>query len=437
MAASKVSASLQRNEPVKIAIVGSGISGIAAAHLLQNPPLSEQRPEPIEVVIFEADGRIGGHTDTHAILVGGRSYAVDSGFIIFNRDNYPLFSAWLDELGVASQPTNMSFGVRNAELGIEYGTQNLNALISQRRNAFSPRFLRMLHDLRRFYREAQALDLDETVTLGQLVRQQGYRQGFVRDHLWPMCAALWSLPLGSVEHVPAAHVVAFMAHHKLLQLHGRPEWRVVQGGSARYVDAFLRAFRGEVRLNEPVHAISRRPDGVIVRSRSGERRFDAVVMACHSDQSLALLADPSTAEREILAAIGYQPNKVVVHSDPRVMPHSRRAWSSWNGLVNGAAEHTCQVSYWMNRLQGLSGPTDFFVTLNPTQPLTNVWCRRHYSHPVFTAEARMAQRRRHEINGVNNTYYCGAYWGWGFHEDGFASALDVVRLMRGGLADAA
>ena len=406
---------------MKIGIVGSGISGIAAAHHLQ---------DTAEVVLYEAQQRIGGHTDTHSILTGGRTYAVDSGFIIFNRENYPLFSAWLEELGVASQPTNMSFGVRNEESGIEYGTQGLSALLCQRRNALSPRFLGMLLDLRRFYREAGSLDLDEETTLGELVRRRRYGQGFVRDHLVPMCAALWSLPMRHVENLPAGHILAFMANHKLLQLHGRPEWRVVSGGSSRYLDAFVARFGGEIRSGDPVLAVSRERGGATIRSRSGEQHFDAVVMACHSDQALAVLADPSPAERQILGAITYQSNEVVVHSDARVMPRNPGAWSSWNGVVNAAADQSCQVSYWMNRLQGLSGEKNFFVTLNPTRPLEQVWSRRSYSHPMFTPEARAAQRRRDEVNGVNGTYYCGAYWGWGFHEDGFASAVDAVLRIR-------
>jgi len=413
---------------MKIAIVGSGISGLAAAHQLQDSG---------EVVIFEADSRIGGHTDTHSILVGGNTYAVDSGFIIFNRDNYPHFSAWLDDLGVSSQPTNMSFGVRNADTGLEYGTAGLKALFCQRRRVLSPRFLGMLRDLRRFYRDAQSFEIDEATTLGELVRQQGYGQGFLQDHLAPMCAALWSLPLRNVEDLPALHILAFMAHHKLLQLHGRPEWRVVQGGSSRYVDAFAGAFRGEIRSSDPVSAIGRGPGGATIRSRSGEHHFDSVVIACHSDQALDLLVDPSTAEREILGAIPYQSNQAVVHSDSRVMPDNRAAWSSWNGLVNSAAEQSCQVSYWMNQLQGLPDDKDFFVTLNPPEQLDEVWSTRNYSHPMFTPQARAAQRRRHEINGVNNTYYCGAYWRWGFHEDGFTSARDVALLMQEQLAHAA
>lgn len=403
---------------MKVAVIGSGISGMVAAHRLQS--LADQ------VVVFEANSRLGGHTDTHSILAQGRTQAVDSGFIVFNRENYPGFSAWLDELGVATQPTDMSFAVRNLASGLEYGTRNLNALLCQRRNLLSPRFLAMLCDLRRFYQEAADFAGNDELTLGELVARQGYGRGLIEDHLLPMCGALWSLAPADVPNVSASHVIAFMDQHKMFQVNGRPQWRVVSGGSARYVEAFCARFAGELRTSDPVLQVRRSDLRVKVAAASGDHTFDAVVFACHSDQALRLLGDPSPQEQEILGAIGYQNNRVVVHSDARVMPRSRSAWSSWNGVVTGADESTCQVTYWMNLLQGLSGNQDFFVTLNPQEPLQRIWSERHYSHPVFTKAARAAQARRIEINGVRSTFYCGAYWGWGFHEDGFASAEVVV-----------
>jgi len=411
---------------VKVAVVGAGISGLAAAYALQHDA---------DVTVFEAARRIGGHTDTHAILTGGRTYRIDSGFIVFNEHNYPGFSAWLDELGVESQPSDMSFGVSNRRTGLEYGTRNLNALFCQRFRALSPRFLAMLRDLRRFYREAGTVGDGDPRTLGHFLDDGGYGAGFTEDHLAPMCAALWSLPNVEALEVPVAHVVAFMAQHRMLQVAGRPQWRVVRGGSGSYLKAFAGRFHGTLRPGEPVLSVARQPSQALVTTRSGRHSFDAVVLACHSDQALAMLEDPSPAEREILGAIRYQDNVAVVHSDPTVMPHQRRAWSSWNALAHEA--DTCQVTYWMNRLQGLEGPQPFFVTLNPQRELDSVWCERRYSHPVFTAAARAAQRRHHEINGVRNTYYCGAYWGWGFHEDGFSSGRRAAAAMRRERADAA
>lgn len=413
---------------MKVAVVGAGISGISAAHVLQGRA---------DVTVFEAARRIGGHTDTHAILTSDCTYRVDSGFIVFNAHNYPRFCAWLDELGVASRPSDMSFGVSHRGTGLEYGTRSLNALFCQRRNLASPRFLGMLRDLRRFYRQAAGLDPADARTLGAYLRDEGYGNGFVEDHLAPMCAALWSLPATGVAQVPVTHVVAFMAQHRMLQLGGRPEWRVVSGGSATYLGAFARRFGGRIRPGDAVHGVVRRGDRVELTSTSGRHRFDAVVLACHSDQALALLQDPSAAERQVLGAIRYQPNRVVVHSDASVMPRRRQAWSSWNAVVDPANPGVCQVSYWMNRLQSIPGDQQFFVTLNPLQPLAQVWSERNYAHPVFTPDARRAQARRAEISGHRNTYYCGAYWGWGFHEDGFASGLEAAAEIQEGNSRAA
>ncbi len=414
---------------MRVAVVGSGIAGVACAHRLQD--MAER------VVVFEAQGRIGGHTDTHDLVVEGSRVAVDSGFIVFNRENYPQFSAWLDDLGVPSQPTDMSFGVSNAGTGLEYGTASLGALFCRPGNLVSPRFLRMLGDLVRFYRDAPRFAADDTLTLGDLAAQQGYGAGLVEDHLLPMCGALWSLSWSDAQHISAAHVIAFMQQHRMLQLQGRPQWRVVSGGSSTYLKAFSNRFKGQLRVADPVIAVRRGTADVQVRAASGVYRFDAVVFACHSDQALSLLDDPSPQEQTILGAIDYHSNRVVVHSDVSVMPRSRAAWSSWNARVAGASSQGCQVTYWMNRLQGLPPTTPFFVTLNPNQPLSRVWAEREYAHPVFTKDARAAQARHAEINGARNTYYCGAYWGWGFHEDGFASAGLVADAFAGRWSHAA
>lgn len=413
---------------MRVAVVGAGISGLSAAYGLQ---------EHAEVTLFEADRRIGGHTDTHSILSGGRTYRVDSGFIVFNEHNYPNFSRWLSELGVKSLPSDMSFGVSNRVTGLEYGTRNLNALFCDRRNLLTPRFLAMLNDLRRFYRHATAVTDGDSRSLARFLEDGGYGPGFRDDHIAPMCAALWSLPTEEALEVPVAHVVAFMTHHRMLQVAGRPEWRVVEGGSSAYLRAFVQRFRGSLRVGEPVLNVVRQHPQVVLSTRTGRHAFDAVVIACHSDQALALLEDPSTDESAVLGAIRYQPNRVVVHSDPSVMPKRRQAWSSWNAVVDQPEKSACHVTYWMNRLQGLDDDQQFFVTLNPDRELANVWSERTYAHPVFSADARRAQARLDDINGLRNTYYCGAYWGWGFHEDGFVSGLRVARAMQGAQARAA
>ncbi len=407
---------------MRIAVVGGGISGMAATYALQSFA---------DVTLFEANQRLGGHTDTHNILVGTRTYAVDSGFIVFNRANYPLFSAWLDELGVASKPSDMSFSVRVA--GTEYGTSSLGALFCDRRNAVRPRFLSMLRGIRRFYREAHSVAETDQRTLGEFLAEERYPAAFLADHLLPMCAALWSAPLGEAKELSIAHVAAFMANHGLLQLRDRPQWRVVEGGSSAYVEAFRSGCRANLRLGQPVRRVLRDAGGVGIATATGAERFDQVVLAVHSDQALALI-QPTPAERAVLGALGYRSNRAVVHSDATAMPRRHAAWSSWNVAADAGAG--CQITYWMNRLQGLAAGSrpdrgeEFFVSLNPERPLDRVWVTREYAHPVCTPAARAAQRRRDEINGTHRTHYCGAYWGWGFHEDGFRSAIEAADSLR-------
>ena len=406
---------------MRVAVVGGGISGIAAAYALQ---------DVAETTLFEANARLGGHTDTHSILVDERAYAVDSGFIVFNRRHYPLFSAWLDKLGVATQPSDMSLAVRRTDTGLEYGTDSLQALFCQRRNARSAGFLAMLNGIRRFYRRARSLAADDARTLGEYIDDERLSGRFVDDHLLPMCAALWSAPLGSVRSLPVAHVVAFMANHCLLEWRNRPVWRVVRGGSQSYVDAFRRMFRGRLHLGAQVRTIKRGCGGVHIATDRGTATFDHAVIACHADDALRLIA-PSRLETEVLSAFDYRSNNAILHSDADAMPRNRSAWSSWN--VTADADHRgalCQVTYWMNRLQRLPGPRQFFVSLNPRERPRDVWIERHYRHPVFTTDSHRARTRRDEISGHHRTYYCGAYWGWGFHEDGFRSGVEAANALR-------
>jgi uncharacterized protein len=417
---------------MKIAVVGSGIAGLAAAYHLHADH---------HVWLYEAQRRLGGHTDTHAIAVDGRVYDVDSGFIVYNETNYPGLTAWLRELDVASQPTDMSFSVSNRSTGLEYGTDSLRSLLCQPRNALRPNFWIMLADLWRFNREApSALESGDIRALGEYLRAEGYRAPFVRDHLLPMCAAIWSQPAAQVERMRIDNLVAFLVNHHLLQLHDRPEWRVVSGGSGRYVDAFRARFRGRLRVDMPVRAIRRQAGGVQVTAGGTTELFDGVVLACHSDDALRLLLDPSGEEREILSAIGYHGNTAVLHSDERAMPQRRGAWSSWNAQVGVEPEAETSVTYWMNRLQSLPGRRQFFVTLNPPSSFapSRVWAERHYRHPVLDAEAVAAQQRLNVIQGVRRTWYCGAWCGWGFHEDGFASGVGAARMINGhGVSDRA
>lgn len=400
---------------MRVAVIGGGIAGMATAYVAQRFA---------DVTLFEASGSLGGHTDTHNLFVDGRTYAVDSGFIVFNRRNYPGFAAWLDELGVASKPTSMSFGV--SVDGIEYGTTDVAALFCQRRNLVSSTFLAMLRDIRRFHREAARVRQDDGRTLAEFLAEGGFSDSFAERHLLPMCAAIWSLPADQARQTPIAHVARFMANHGLLQLRDRPQWEVVVGGSDGYVRAFVHKFRGCVRTSEAVRRVERDAEGVTVYTDAGRDCFEHVVLACHADDALKLLA-PTPIECDVIGAFRFQANRAVVHSDASAMPRCTGAWSSWN--VRASAGAGMEFTYWMNRLQGIDSPHPFFVTLNPERELDAVWAERQYSHPVFTLATQVAQRRRDELQGANRTFWCGAWWGWGFHEDGFRSGVEAARAV--------
>ena len=409
---------------MRIAVIGSGIGGLSAAWLLSRRH---------EVVLYEANDYLGGHTDTHRVEVDGRTLDVDTGFIVHNPSNYPLLTRLFDELGVASQPTTMGFSVQDARSGLEYNATSLDALFCQRRNLASPRFWGMLRDLVRFYREAPALlDLDGPgPTLGEYLDAHGHGAAFRDQHLVPMASALWSSPSEEVLDFPAKYLVQFMANHHMLQLAGRPQWRVVRGGSRRYVEAMATRWDVQVRLSTPVRGITRDADGASVRCDAGSERFDQVVLACHGDQALALLDDASDGEREILGAITYQPNDTVLHTDASLLPRDRKAWAAWNAHLPADPAQACTVSYCMHLLQSLPGDTPLVVTLNRTEAIdpARILRRRSYRHPVYNHASVAAQARRHEIQGVNRTWFAGAYWGWGFHEDGMRSGVEVARAL--------
>ena len=409
---------------MRIAVIGSGIAGLASAWLLSRRH---------EVTLFEANDYLGGHTHTHDIELDGRRYAVDTGFIVHNPLHYPLLTRLFDELGVASQPTTMSFAVHNEASGLEYNATSLDALFCQRRNLLSPRFIGMVRDLFRFYREAPALlhGPHPGPTLGDWLAVHRYGAAFRDEHLVPMASALWSSPAEQILAFPARYLVQFMANHQMLQVAGRPEWRVVRGGSASYVRAMRQRWQVRERLGNPVRDIRRDRLGVMVTSEAGAERFDQVVLACHSDQALALLADASEPERAILGAIPYQANDVVLHTDATLLPRRRKAWAAWNAFIPREPGAPCTVSYCMNLLQSLDAPEPFVVTLNRSEAIdpAKVLRRMRYHHPVYTHASVAAQQRKAEIQGVNRTWFAGAYWGWGFHEDGMRSAVDVAAAL--------
>jgi len=405
---------------MRIAVIGSGISGVASAWLLSREHA---------VTLFEANDYLGGHTHTHEVQQNGIRYAIDSGFIVHNPHHYPLLTAMFAELGVHTRTTTMSFSVRNEASGLEYNAATLRGLFCQRRNLVSPRFLGMLRDLLRFYREARALLQDPTPgpTLAEYLEARGYGAAFRDDHLLPMASALWSSPPAGILSFPAKYLVQFMANHNLLQTHGRPEWRVVSGGSSAYIRALRTRWRVEERLRCPVRCMRREAAGVLVESCAGTERFDHVVLACHSDQSLSILGDASDRERDLLGAIPFQVNETVLHTDASVLPLNRKAWAAWNSFIPRVPGEACTVSYCMNLLQGVQSAAPFIVTLNRTAAIAEgrILKRMRYEHPVYTHGTVRAQARRGEIQGRRRTWYAGAYWGWGFHEDGLRSAVEV------------
>ena len=419
---------------MKLAIVGTGIAGMTAAHVLHRDH---------DLTIFEAGSHIGGHTNTVDVNLQGTTYAIDTGFIVFNDWTYPNFMALLDRLGVASQPSDMSFSVRCEETGLEYNGTTLNSLFAQRLNLLRPSFYRMIRDILRFNRESLEL-LDEPgpgPSLGAYLEQNRYSPTFIRQYIVPMAGAIWSAGRATMQEFPARYLVQFFKNHGMLSVDARPTWRVVTGGSRQYVECLVRPFRDRIRLQSPVESVTRYADRVEVRGcdpRGIHRTesFDGVLLACHSDQALALLADPSPLEKEILGAIRYQPNEAVLHIDRSLLPRRRLAWAAWNyHLVPNPPDHAL-VTYHMNRLQGLSAPYDFCVTLNRTEAIdpTTILKRITYHHPVFSPEAIAAQQRHGEINGCRRTWYCGAYWGFGFHEDGVKSAMTACQALTAGHA---
>jgi predicted NAD/FAD-binding protein len=407
---------------MKIAIVGSGVSGLVAAHHLQRRH---------EITVFEAEARVGGHVSTVAVSPGGSGYAIDTGFIVYNEHTYPHFVALLDELGVETRATEMSFGISCDRTGLEWASRGLGAIFAQRSNLFRPAFLRMLRDTLRFNRESRGLLSagDDKVALGDYLCGAGFSQEFVDHYIVPMGAAIWSADPQTFLRFPAASFVRFFENHGLLEAQPSLPWRVVAGGSQRYVDKLIAPFADRIRTRSPVRAVRRHRRFVEIATDAGTEHFDRVVLALHSDQALRLLADPSGYERSLLRAIGYQENDVVLHTDTSLLPRSRRAWASWNYRIPRSVRDRALVTYDMNRLQGLDAPVRFLVTLNGSDRIDphQVIERFRYDHPVFDADAMAAQTKRHLISGVRRTHYCGAYWGYGFHEDGVRSALEVCK----------
>lgn len=403
----------------RIAIIGSGIAGMTAAHRLH--------PHH-DITLYEADDHFGGHTATVDVERGGRHYAIDTGFIVFNDWTYPNFIALLEEIGAEWQWSDMSFSLRCERSGLEYNGTSVNALFAQRRNVANPAFLRMIYDILRFNREARALLAggDDTLTLIEYLRAGRYSEAFIRRYIVPMGRAIWSATEESMLGFPARFFVDFFDRHGFLNVDDRPVWRAIKGGSREYARKLVAPFRSRIRLATPVAGVRRDAAGVAVRTTRGEvERFDHVFFACHSDQALAMLEDPTPAEREILGAFPYQANEAILHTDVRMLPRRPLARAAWNYHLLPDSSGPVALTYDMNVLQTLTAPEVFMVTLNRGGDIdpAKVLGRYTYHHPVYTPGAVAAQRRRAEVSGVNRSYYCGAYWRYGFHEDGVVSAL--------------
>ena len=421
---------------MKVAIIGSGISGLGCAHRL-----ASQRHD---IAVFEAADRIGGHTATYDVKVGTRRYAIDTGFIVYNDHTYPHFIELMEGLGVATKATSMGFSVSDDASGLEYAGNNLNTLFAQRSNLVSPRFLTMVRDILRFNKESVA-DLEAGAlgpgeTLGAYLERKRYSKAFCDKYLLAMTSAIWSADFSDARDFPVEFFIRFFRNHGLLQVRNRPQWRVIEGGSREYIQPLIFGFEDRIFVNHGVSKVERSAGrGVVLTFNNGSQKvFDQVVLATHSDQALALLADASPEERLILGAIPYRDNDVVLHTDHRLLPKNRKTWSSWNYRMR-PGNNRAVVTYNMNILQGINAPETFCVTLNDTDSINpaRILGRFNYAHPQFTVAGIEAQQRWAEINGVNNTWFCGAYWHNGFHEDGLVSGLRVAEALGAGSALAA
>lgn len=406
---------------MKIAVIGAGVSGLVCAHLLHRDH---------DVTVYEAGDYVGGHTHTVDVVRAERDYSIDTGFIVFNKLTYPNFCLLMDELEVESRATSMGFSVKCEKTGLEYNVKNLNTLFAQRSNIFSASFIRMIWEIFRFRREFDNIlkQGKHEEAIGGYLRSHGYSERFIEQFIVPIGASLWSADPGAFGEFPLGTFVEFFKNHGFISVDNPIAWRTITGGSARYVEKLIAPFQDRIRLSCPVGKVTRNPDNVLVGTTSGESAtYDHVVLAVHSDQALAMLSDPTPNEQDILGAIPYQENLVLLHTDTTLMPIRTSTWASWNYLIPQEELGRASLTYDMNILQGLESQEEFLVTLNrPDGVLNEKEIGRYiYDHPVYTTKAPAAQARHGEISGVQRTHFCGAYWGYGFHEDGVNSALAV------------
>jgi predicted NAD/FAD-binding protein len=410
---------------MKIAIIGSGISGLTSAFYLNNNH---------DVTIFEANNYIGGHTATVDVDFQGQQYAVDTGFIVYNDRTYPNFLKLLDKIGVKGTPTEMSFSVRNDASGLEYNGHTISTLFAQKRNLLKPSFYRFIFEILRFNKLAKAsadTEASAKTTLGDFLNENQFSDYFCQNYILPMGAAIWSSTLADMRRFPLGFFLRFFLNHGLLDVVDRPQWYVINGGSRAYIEPLTKGFADRIYLSTPVSKVTRYESGVVIEANKQEYWFDQVIFACHSDQALRLLDSPSQQEQEVLSNMAYQSNEVILHTDTSLLPKRKAAWASWNYYLDGRSNEQQRLpalTYNMNILQHIEADTTFCVSLNSSERIEKDKILKvfHYSHPVFSTSSLASQKRKREISGLNNTWYCGAYWHNGFHEDGVKSALDVV-----------
>ena len=422
--------SMTTPQPLNIAVIGTGIAGMSAAWLLSKTH---------RVTVYEQDSRMGGHTNTVQVAGPDGPIPVDTGFIVYNERNYPNLVALFRHLGVPTKPSEMSFAASIDDGDLEYAGSGLAGLFAQKRNLLRPRFWRMIGDILRFYRQGTGLLTrpgSDDVTLGDYLDSERYSHAFVYNHLLPMAAAVWSTAAAEMRDHPAKAFVQFCSNHGLMQMANRPQWRTVDGGSRAYLERLTASYADRVRINSRVQSVRREGPHVRVEDTIGNHaHYDHVVIAAHADQALAMLDDPSADEAALLGAFRYARNTAVLHQDPGLMPKRKAVWSSWNYLSGAGSEGTSQVcvTYWMNRLQGLDGRLPLFVTLNPFRPPMPETVLRTfaYDHPCYSTKSSRAQHRLWDLQGIRNTWYCGSYFGFGFHEDALQAGLAVAEALGG------
>ena len=408
---------------MKVAVIGSGISGNTLSYLLNKNH---------DVTLYEKDKRIGGHSHTHEITINNKKIHVDTGFIVFNKKTYPLFTSLLDDLGVKYENSNMSFSVFSKKNNFEYNGTTLNSLFSQRSNLLNPRFIKMLFEILRFNKEAIKLK-SKTILLKQYLKNNNYSAYFCKNYILPMGAAIWSSDIKTILNFPAYFFINFFKNHGMLSVTNRPQWLTISGGSEKYVKKLTSSFKSKIRLNSKIKNVIRYKNYVVIEDNGRKEKYDYVFFACHSDDALEILQKPTSDEVEILKTLPYQKNDIILHTDSSIMPQKKLSWAAWNFNIDSPEDSPITLTYNMNILQNIKTNEAVLVTLNTKQPISKdkVIKKLQYTHPKFSKESISAQLKNKIISGKNRTFYSGAYWGKGFHEDGVKSAYEAVKIFEG------